>query len=93
MRGKKAVPGRDKPPFERRWHGEAVTEDCILAKPKYAKQTQFCKSLFTSYVRSANAILSQPAADSPFHWIAVSGFAAYGYRVPLAGKRRLLAVT
>ena len=28
-----------------------------------------------------------------FHWIAVSGFAAYGYRVPLAGKRRLLAVT
>ena len=39
-----------------------------------------------------NAILSQPAADSPFHWIAVSGFAAYGYRVPLAGKRGLFSL-
>ena len=37
-----------------------------MAKPKYAKQIQVCKALFTSYVRFANAILSQPAADSSF---------------------------
>ena len=40
---------------------------------------------------SPNTILSQPSADGSFHWISVSGFAAYGYRVPLAGKRSLVA--
>ena len=40
---KTPVPRRDKPPFERRCpSSQTGAEDCILAKPKYAEQTQFC---------------------------------------------------
>ena len=66
-RGKTTGEHPQKPPFERRCpSSQTGAEDCILAKPKYAKQTRLAQTWFTSYVRFANAILSQPSADSPF---------------------------
>ena len=52
QRRKAPVPSAEgKPPFERRCpSSQTGAEDCISPQAKCAKQTQFCKSLFTAYV-------------------------------------------
>ena len=50
------------------------------------------QTLLISYISPAAKYNPPPQFanwGTSFHWIAVSGSAAYGYRVPLAGKRRL----
>ena len=61
-------PPQGKPPFERRCpSSQTGAEDCILAKPKCAKQTQGLQTwVYCVCFASQNAILSQPSADSPF---------------------------
>ena len=63
---KTPVPRRDKPPFERRCpSSQTGAEDCILAKPKYAKHTRGRGLLwggnfdYSVCFASQNAILSQ----------------------------------
>ena len=60
--------------------------------PRSSRPTKVLETLLISYISPAAKYNPPPQCahwGTSFHWIAVSGSAAYGYRVPLAGKRRL----
>ena len=70
-----------------------LTEDCVSRSETYEvnKDLQNCVcSAYFGFAKMQSSVIRFADATS-FHWIAVSGSAAYGYRVPLAGKRRLYA--